>query len=102
MMLQNALNFIINLQGVSVTIRKIDTATDYVVKAAISNYFRLPVIEEEMQSQGRQYVISTKDLTFIPERGDRFTVSASQYFSIADVHEMTAFGNIIGYRMVLK
>lgn len=102
MNLQNVLNTIIGLQGIDVTIKELATGTDYTVKAAISNYFRTPAFEEEIESTGRSYVISSKDLPFLPKRGDRFTISSSQYFSISDVQEMVVFGNIIGYRLFLK
>lgn len=102
MNLQNVLNYIIDKQGVQVSIRDRSDNTDYVVNAAISNYFRMPGVEEGIESSGRQYVISKKDLQFTPERGDAFTLSSSQYFSIADVQEMVALGEVIGYRLVLK
>jgi len=102
MMFQNVLNSIINLHGIDVTIKSLESNVIYDLRAVISNYFRAPVVEEEIQSIGRQYIISAKDLTFTPKRGDRFTISASQYFSISDVQEMVAFGQTIGYRLVLK
>ena len=101
-MLQNVLNMIIDLQGVNVTIKSLSESNDYLVKAAISNYFRSPVIEEDIESIGRQYVISTKNFNYIPKRGDTFVINDLQYFSIANVHEMTAFSKIIGYRLILK
>lgn len=102
MMLQNALNYIIDFQGVNVSIKELSTGTNYTLKAAISNYFRSPLVDENIESNGRQYVISNSDLTFIPKRGDRFTVSNSEYYSIADVQELVVFSKIIGYRLVLK
>lgn len=102
MMFQNVLNSVIQLHGVDVVIKELATGTNHNIRAVISNYFRGPVVEEEIESSGRQYVISTKDLTFTPKRGDRFTVNSNQYFSIADVQEMVAFSQTIGYRLVLK
>jgi len=101
-MFQNVLNSIINLHGTDVAIKSLETATIYNLRAVISNYYRSPVVEEEIQSIGRQYIISSKDLAFVPKRGDRFTISSNQYFSISDVQEMIAFGKTIGYRLVLK
>lgn len=99
---QNVVDTIIRLQGVDVIIKQIATDTNHTVRAAITNYFRNPLVDEQIEASGRQYVISNKNLTFTPKRGDRLTVSSSQYFSIADVREMVAFGKIVGYRLVLK
>ena len=102
MSLANVLTFIIEKQGIDVTITDRSDGTDYPLRAVISNYFRMPSVEEGIESSGRQYVISTKGLTLTPTRGDAFVVSENQYFSIADVQEMVALGQIIGYRLVLK
>lgn len=100
--MQEAINFIIDLQGISVTIREMSSTTDYVVTAAQSNYFRKPMIDEQITGSGRSYVISAKDLGFVPSRGDRFLITSTEYYSIAQVDEMRAFGNILGYRLFLE
>lgn len=102
MILQNALKMIIQLQGVDVTIKDLNTGNTHSIKAAISNYFRSAVVEEEIVSKGRQYVISNHDLSYIPKRGDGFIVNANQYFTVSDSQELIAFGKVIGYRLVLK
>ncbi len=100
--MQNALNFIIDLQGIDVQIKDLSDGTEYTVKAAQSNYFRKPEVDEQIVATGRQYVISTKNLQFTPQRGDRFLISATDYYSIAQVVEMRALGNVVGYRLMLE
>ena len=99
---QNVLNYVIKLQGIEVTIRDMSDLTDHVVAAAQSNYFRKPLLDENIVSSSRSYVISEKDLTFIPKRGDRVSMSPTEYYSISQVDEMRAMKNIIGYRLFLE
>ena len=100
--LQNVLNYIIRMQGISVTIKDQTDMVEHTMLAAQSNYFRTPSIEEEITGQGRSYVISAKDLSFVPTRGDQFNVSADEYYSIVRVDEMRALSQIVGYRLFLE
>tara|TARA_R110000787_G_scaffold5686_9_gene20558 strand:- start:1049 stop:1360 length:312 start_codon:yes stop_codon:yes gene_type:complete len=100
--MQNALGFIISLQGIDVVIKAQSDLTEYPIKAAQSNYFRKPTIDEQITGNGRSYVIASKGLTFVPTRGDTFTISEYEYYGIADAQEMRALGTIIGYRLLLE
>lgn len=100
--MQDALNFIIGLQGIDATIKEMSSLTNFSVKAAQSNYFRKPLIDEQITGSGRSYVVSSKDLGFVPVRGDRFLITSNEYYSISQVDEMRAFGSIIGYRLFLE
>ena len=100
--MQSALNFIIKMQGITVQIKEMSTDTSYDVLAAQSNYFRKPLIDEQITGSGRSYVISARDLEFVPKRGDRFLVTSTEYYSISQVDEMRAFGEILGYRLYLE
>jgi len=99
--LQNVMNYVISLQGIDVVIRRQSDSSDNPVKAAQSNYFRRPIIDEQITGTGRSYIISAKDLDFIPRRGDRFVISANEYYSIEQVDELRALTQILGYRLFL-
>lgn len=100
--MQSALNFIIKMQGIDVSIKEMSTSITYTLKAAQSNYFRKPVIDEQITGSGRSYVISAKDLPFKLKRGDRFLITSTEYYSVSQVDEMRAFGVVIGYRLFLE
>ena len=100
--MQNALGFIISLQGIDVIIKTQSDQVEHNIKAAQSNYFRRPIIDEQITGDGRSYVIASKDLTFVPTRGDTFTVSDYEFYGISDAQEMRALGTIIGYRLFLE
>lgn len=99
--LQNVLNQIINLRGIDVTIKEISTGTIHNVRAVQSNYFRAPLVDENVTASARQFVISQQGLTFKPRRGDSFRVSGSEFYSIDDVQEMHGLGTNLGYRITL-
>ena len=100
--MQNVLNYVIKLQGIDITIKDMTDTSDHVVSAAQSNYFRKPLIDENIVGSSRSYVISTRDLTFVPKRGDQVSISPTEYYSISQVDEMRAMKNIIGYRLFLE
>ena len=100
--IQNALDFIIKMQGIEVSIDHKEDANTHVVIAAQSNYFRKPLLDENMTSDGRSYVVSSRGLTIVPARGDVFAITQDEYYSIADAQEMRALGTIIGYRLFLE
>lgn len=99
--LQNVINYVIGLQGIDVTIKIMSDSSEITLKAAQSNYFRKPLIDEQITGTGRSYIISSKDLSIIPRRGDRFKISENEYYSIEQIDEMRAFTKIIGYRLYL-
>jgi len=68
--LQNVINYVIRLQGIDVSITRMSDSSVNNVKAAQSNYFRKPFIDEQITGSGRSYLISSKNLSFIPRRGD--------------------------------
>lgn len=100
-MLQNVLNQIINLRGIDITIKEMSTGTIHSLKAVQSNYFRAPIVDENVTASARQYVISQTNLTFKPRRGDSFRISGTEYYSIDDVEEMYGLGANLGYRITL-
>jgi hypothetical protein len=100
--MRNALNFIISLNPIDVVIKTQSDQVEHSIKATQSNYFRKPIIDEQITGSGRSYVISSKDLTFVPTRGDTFTISEYEYYGISDAQEMRALGTIIGYRLFLE
>ncbi len=102
MFMRNALDVILNLQGFEVTIKRQIDLSDNIVLAAQSNYFRKPLIDEQIVGSGREYVVSTKDTTFLPKRGDTFIISSTEYYSVIEVKEMRAFKDVIGYRVTLE
>lgn len=99
--LQSVLNMIINVQGQVITIKRSSDDTEHEIKAARSNYFRKPLVDEQIVSEGKQYVVSESDLAFIPRRTDSFILSATEYYQIDSVNELVALGNVIGYRLTL-
>ena len=101
-MFQNVLNYIININGFDITIKEIKTSTIHTVRCAQSNYFRKPLIDENVTGSGRQYVVSQTGLTFTPRRGDSFRVSSDEFYSIEEVVEMRSFGTILGYRLTVR
>jgi hypothetical protein len=101
-MLQNVLNYIININGFDITIKEIKTSTIHNVRCAQSNYFRKPSVDENITSSSRQYVVSESGVSFVPRRGDSFRVSATEFYAIEDVEELRAMGNIIGYRITVR
>lgn len=101
-MLQNVLNYIININGFEITIKEISTGTIHTLNCAQSNYFRKPLIDENIIGSGRQYVVSESDLTFVPRRGDSFRISVDEFYAIENVEELRAMGNIIGYRLTVR
>ena len=101
-MFQNVLDYIISINGFDITIKELSTSTIHSIRCAQSNYFRKPQIDENITASGRQYVISTKSLIFVPRRGDSFRISSDEYYAIEDVEEMRAFGSVIGYRITTR
>lgn len=101
-MLQNALDYIIRLNGFDATIKEVKNSTLHTVKCAQSNYFRKPLIDENIVGSGRQYVVSVTGLDFTPRRGDSFRISSTEFYAIEDVEEMRAFSKIIGYRVTVR
>lgn len=102
MMMRNALDAIINLSGIEVTIKRQSDLSSNTVVAAQSNYFRRPLVDESIVGVGREYVVSVSSTPFLPKRGDTFIVSSTEFYSIIEVKEMRAFKEIIGYRMTLE
>lgn len=101
-MLQNALDYIIRLNGFDITIKEVKTSTIHSVRCAQSNYFRKPLIDENITGSGRQYVVSQTGLSFLPRRGDSLRISVTEFYAIEDVEELRAFGNVIGYRITVR
>jgi hypothetical protein len=99
--MQNVINYVVSLQGIEVTLKRMSDSSETVMMAAQSNYFRRPLIDEQITGTGRSYVISAKDLGFIPTRGDQFIIGPTEYYSIDQVDEMRALGKILGYRIFL-
>lgn len=100
--MKNALNFIIKLQGISVIYKKQSDLSETTILAAQSNYFRNALVDESITRTGRSYVIGADSLSFIPNRGDEFIVSAGEYYGVSDAQEMRALGEVIGYRIFLQ
>lgn len=99
---QNALDYIVSIQGIVVSIKDRDGTTFSDIRAVQSNYFRNSNMDEQTVSEGRQYVVSTKSISFVPSRGDLFIITPTDYYSIATVQEMRVLSVIIGYRLTIK
>lgn len=103
---QSAFDFIINLNGFSVTYER--DAGDIVdtMRIAPFNYFRNLSSIEGINIEGKEYIISKTDLEAsvlvdkTPQRGDALidanTIGTN---TITEVREMMAFGQILGYRV---
>lgn len=100
--LENVLNYIISINGFDITIKEMKTSTIHSMRCAQSNYFRKPLIDENITGTGRQYVISQSSITFIPRRGDSLRISSEEFYAIENVDEMRALGNVIGYRLTVR
>lgn len=101
-MLQNAFNFIVKMKGFSVTIKCQNDLSVNTVIAAQSNYFRKPGVDENIVGTGREYVLSKSFINFVPQRGDTFTISNTEFYTIIEVKEMRGFSDILGYRLILE
>lgn len=100
--LLNAFNFILHAQGKSVTLEQYG-GLSITVNAAPSNYFRNFTGSEEISIEGREFVISKKDLDDkgfpAPLRGDVIIDSDFGPNNISDVKELIILGVVAGYRV---
>jgi len=98
----SAFHFILNNQGRSVILERNKTTTATII-AAPSNYFRNFKAMEEIQVEGREYVVSKKSLDDSsfgePRRGDTLVDEGFGIYAVQEVREMVLFGNIVGYRL---
>jgi len=103
MSLEDAFNSVWNLQARPVTLLNIDTNTSYSVKAASSNYFRNMAGPEEMVYEGKEFVLSKRNLDLnsapVPFRNMRLTDATFGTENITEVREMILLGAVIGYRV---
>lgn len=93
--------FILSLQGREVTIERLPTTAT--VNMASSNYFRNLAGLEETAIEGREYVVSKRELddnSFpTPRRGDLIVDPVMGENSVDEVREMIILGNLVGYRL---
>ena len=101
--LTSAFDFILRLQGREMTLERDAGATAVTVKMANSNYFRTITGLEEAVIEGKEFVVSKRELdlsTFpTPERGDVIIDTELGVNSIVEVRDMVVFGNLVGYRL---
>jgi len=101
--LLEAFKFVINLQGREVALeRGIDTFT---VKMAPSNYFRNFAGVEEVNIEGREFVVAKSELDsesfpIPPKRGDIiFDSSLGSEDTVDEVKPLFILGELAGYRI---
>lgn len=103
MSLDNAFNYVWNLQARPCVLHNLDTDETYNIKAAPSNYFRNMAGPEEIEYEGREFVLSKANLDLnsapIPTRNLRITDATFGTENIKEVREMILLGSIIGYRV---
>ena len=99
--MQSAFEFILTLQGREVTLERLPTTAT--VKMASSNYFRNLAGLEETVVEGREYVVSKRELDSqsfpTPRRGDVIVDTIMGDNSIDEVREMIILGKLVGYRI---
>lgn len=104
-MLDNAFDFIISVQGINVTYERNAGTESVLMRIAPSNYFRNLAAMEDIQIEGREFVISKK--TFdesaltnkFPERGDVILNNDIENNSITEIKELFVLGKLVGYRV---
>jgi len=102
MSLDNAFNYIISLQGRVVQLERYPDAPISLTMAP-SNYFRNFASLEETVIEGREFVVSKKELESksaeIPKRGDVIIDPELGDSTISEVREMVILGSVAGYRI---
>ena len=97
----SAFEFVLTLQGRDMTFER--GATTATVKAAPSNYFRNLAGIEEAIIEGKEFVVSKKELDAqsfpTPRRGDVIVDTILGTNSVVEVREMVVMGQLVGYRL---
>lgn len=101
--LESAFNFLINAKGKVRTLHDLETDTQVSFKIAKANYFRNFEGVEEININGREFVISKKLLDesgFPALKRNIRVVDEGTSFTITKIEEMEALnGQILGYRV---
>jgi len=98
-----AFHTIIALQGRDTLIERDAGATTATIKVANSSYFRNFGGIEETTIEGKEFVVSQRELTDKgfpkPQRGDLLVDTIMGNNSITEVVELIILGRLVGYRL---
>ncbi len=103
-MLKQAFNALLAIHHRKMTLSRPGTAYTSEVKCAPSNFFRNFSAEQDLVSDGREFVMSIDDLAsvpgFLPKRGDKLVDPQLGTMTVMEPREIFILGGeIIGYRI---
>lgn len=100
----DAFNLMLKMKARPMTIERPGVVAAQNIKIATSNYFRNMAAQEEVIIEGREFIVSKRDLDAIafgrPKRGDVIYDIDLDANIVKEAREMIGFGGeIIGYRL---